>query len=84
MNFPIPTKTLKMLHDYYGDKCDWPVELCQHLDDTDSLGLTPLRDSELALVISTLLQNCVDLRFTLGAKNDFLTRNYQEFDVWKI
>ena len=40
-----------MLHDYYGDKCDWPVELCQHLDDTDSLGLTPLKDSELALVI---------------------------------
>ena len=55
VNFPIPTKTLKMLHDYYGDKCDWPVELCQHLDDTDSLGLTPLKDSELALVIDIYL-----------------------------
>lgn len=65
INFPQATKTLKMLHDYYGDKSDWPAELCKHLDDTDSLGLTPLKDSELALsafgaVINFLSEALID------------------------
>ena len=65
VGFPQATKTLKMLHDYYGDKSDWPAELEKHLDDTDSLGLTPLKDSELALsafgaIINFLAEALID------------------------
>ena len=64
-NFPLPTKTLKKLHDYYGDKSEWPTDLHGHLDESDSLGLTPLSRSNPVLaafgaVINFLNEALVD------------------------
>ena len=64
-NFPPSTKTLKGLHDYYGDKSDWPTDLHSHLDEADSLGLTPLSRSNPVLaafgaVINFLKEALVD------------------------
>ena len=50
INFPDASKTLKMLHDYYGDaKTEWPETTLEHLDPSDNLGLTPKKESRYSL-----------------------------------
>ena len=47
--FPESNKSLKMLHDYYGGKTEWPQELLEYLDESDNLGLTAKKGSEMAI-----------------------------------
>jgi hypothetical protein len=44
-------KTLKNLHEYYGGgKEEWPRDLADvHLDESDNVGLTAKRSSELVM-----------------------------------
>ena len=47
VGFPDATKTLKMVHNYFGAKNDWPEEIAAyHLDESDNLGLTPKKSSQ--------------------------------------
>lgn len=66
VNFPDAGKTLKSLHDYYGDdKEKWPPAICENLDPSDNLGLTPLKSSQLVLssfgaIIQYLSESLID------------------------
>ena len=47
VGFPDATKTLKMIHNYFGAKNEWPEEIAGfHLDMSDNLGLTPKKSSQ--------------------------------------
>ena len=50
VNFPDAIKTLKMLHNIYGAKTEWPEEISDtHLDESDNLGLSPKKTSQQVL-----------------------------------
>ena len=47
--FPESGKALKMLHDYYGSKSEWPNQMLNYIDESDSLGLTANRNSDMVM-----------------------------------
>ena len=61
VNFPDATKTLKMLHNHFGAKNEWPEEISgTHLDESDNLGLSPKKTSQQVLSAFGAIIECLE------------------------
>ena len=48
-----------MIHDYYGSKTEWPQEFLEYLDESDNLGLTAKKGSEMAISALGAIMYCL-------------------------